>query len=282
MKKWLTVGAVLVCALIGGVAFYSRYHSDRTAPEIFFEGTLKYTDGMTEEELLSDVSAVDEHDGDVSGSLIVESVTVNQAEQTAVVRYAARDSHNNVAKKSRTLTAGDGNDSASDADDQKDGKENVMRNTVPSENDSFQGRSSGTESKETESETTKMGDIGREETETGDTEVESSGDDMTESESEMSLEPETEIEVTAPGAPHIKLTENHAQIKVGDSFDPLLYVATVEDDYDNIYTLWRDIQISGDYDVNTPGVYDFSFYVTDSSGNVSNHAKFRLTVKADK
>ena len=25
---------------------------------------------------------------------------------------------------------------------------------------------------------------------------------------------------------------------------------------------------------------DFSFYVTDSSGNVSNHAKFRLTVKA--
>lgn len=67
MKKWLTVGAVLVCALIGGVAFYSRYHSDRTAPEIFFEGTLKYTDGMTEEELLSDVSAVDEHDGDVSG-----------------------------------------------------------------------------------------------------------------------------------------------------------------------------------------------------------------------
>lgn len=127
-----------------------------------------------------------------------------------------------------------------------------------------------------------MGDIGREETETGDTEVESSGDDMTESESEMSLEPETEIEVTAPGAPHIKLTENHTQIKVGDSFDPLLYVATVEDDYDNIYTLWRDIQISGDYDVNTPGVYDFSFYVTDSSGNVSNHAKFRLTVKADK
>lgn len=282
MKKWLIAGAVLVCVLIGGGAFYSRYHSDRTAPEISFEGTLKYKDGMTEEELLSDVSAVDAHDGDVSDSLIVESVTVNQAEQTAVVRYAARDSHNNVAKKSRTLTAGDGSAGTSDAAAPKDGGKNAEHNTAPSENDSFQGKSSETESKETESETEKAGDIGREETETGDTERESSGDDMTENESEMSLEPETEIEVTAPGAPHIKLTENHAQIKVGDSFDPLLYVATVEDDYDNIYTLWRDIQISGDYDVNTPGVYDFSFYVTDSSGKVSNHAKFRLTVKADK
>ena len=266
MKKWLTVGAVLVCALIGVVAFYSRYHSDRTAPEISFEGTLKYTDGMTEEELLSDVSAMDEHDGDVSASLIVESVTVNQAEQTAVVRYSARDSHNNVAKKSRTLVAGNGNGSTSDASDSKGDKGSEGYNTAPSKNDSFQRSSSDTESKET-------GD-------TESTESESFGNEMAESESEMSLKPETETEITAPGAPHIKLTENHAQIKAGDSFDPLLYVAVVEDDYDNIYTLWRDIQISGDYDVNTPGVYDFSFYVTDSSGNVSNHAKFRLTVKA--
>lgn len=269
MKKWLIAGALFVCIVIGGGTLYSRYHSDRTAPEISFEGTLKYTDGMTEEEMLSDVSAVDEHDGDVSDSLTVESVIVNQADQTVVVRYAARDSHNNVAKKSRTFETGDGTASISDAADSKDDIGNAGHTAAGG----FEQKTSGTKKKEKESEETTPGG-------TESTQSESSGEDMTESETEMSLEPETETEITAPGAPHIKLTENHAQIKVGDSFDPLLYVAAVEDDYDNKYTLWRDIQISGEYDVNKPGVYDFSFYVTDSSGNVSNHAKFRLTVRA--
>lgn len=258
MKKWLIAGALFVCIVIGGGALYSRYHSDRTAPEISFEGTLKYTDGMTEEELLSDVSAVDEHDGDVSDSLIVESVTVNQAEQTAVVRYAARDSHNNVAKKSRTLSAGDGKDT---------GFEQNTEGMSSLPGDSNHGNTADVEKK------TGFGsNVG--------TEKESETDTETESESES--ETETETETSAPGAPHIKLTENRVQIEVGDSFDPLLYVATVEDDYDNIYTLWRDIQLSGDYDVNTPGVYTLTYYVTDSSGNVSNHAKLRLTVKEKK
>lgn len=261
MKKWLTAGAVLVCIVIGGVAFYSRYHSDRTAPEISFDNTLSYSDEMTEEELLSDVHAMDAQDGDVSDTLIIESVTINQAEQTAVIKYAARDSHNNVAKKSRTLSADTGENRTSE----QDGFSESGRQ------DDKIGESATNEKANKETASSELV------TETGaatESEIE------TDSETESEMETETETEITAPGAPHIKLTETHAEIKVGDSFDPLLYVATVEDDYDNIYTLWRDIQLSGDYDVNRPGVYKFSFYVVDSSGNVSNHAKFKLTVKA--
>lgn len=77
---------------------------DRMAPVIYMEEVeLEYREGMSDEELLAGVTATDETDGDVTGSLVVEKVS-EVGNGTVIVTYGARDAANNVAKASRVLT----------------------------------------------------------------------------------------------------------------------------------------------------------------------------------
>ena len=76
---------------------------DRTAPVIHMEETeLEYRDGMSDEELLEGVTATDETDGDVTGSLVVEKVS-EAGNGTVIVTFGAKDVSNNVAKASRVM-----------------------------------------------------------------------------------------------------------------------------------------------------------------------------------
>ena len=76
---------------------------DRTAPVIHMEeAELEYRDGMSDEELLEGVTATDETDGDVTGSLVVEKVS-EVGNGTVIVSYGAKDAANNVAKASRVM-----------------------------------------------------------------------------------------------------------------------------------------------------------------------------------
>ena len=76
---------------------------DRTAPMIHMEEVqLEYREGMTDEELLAGVTATDETDGDVTGSLVVEKVS-EAGNGTVIVTFGARDAANNVAKASRVM-----------------------------------------------------------------------------------------------------------------------------------------------------------------------------------
>ena len=76
---------------------------DRTAPVIHMEETeLEYRDGMSDEELLEGVTATDETDGDVTGSLVVEKVS-EVGNGTVIVSYGVKDASNNVAKASRVM-----------------------------------------------------------------------------------------------------------------------------------------------------------------------------------
>ena len=77
---------------------------DRTAPVIHMEETeLEYRDGMSDEELLEGVTATDETDGDVTGSLVVEKVS-EVGNGVVIVTFGAKDASNNVAKTSRVMT----------------------------------------------------------------------------------------------------------------------------------------------------------------------------------
>lgn len=102
MKNWIFGAGIAVCLGAGGLAVYQKIANDRQAPEIFIDGTIVYQDGM-QEELLEGVTAKDEQDGDVTASLVVETVTPNVKSETAVVIYAARDNSNNIAKASRIV-----------------------------------------------------------------------------------------------------------------------------------------------------------------------------------
>ena len=77
---------------------------DRTAPVIYMEDVeMEYRDGMSDEELLAGVTATDETDGDVTGSLVVEKVS-EAGNGTVIVTYWVKDASVNVGKASRVIT----------------------------------------------------------------------------------------------------------------------------------------------------------------------------------
>lgn len=103
--KWLLLLLVLICC--GGFAVYQFLWNqayDREPPKITMdqdELTLSVSD--PESALLQGVTATDARDGDVTNSLVVESVQGVVADQEFTVTYAAFDSAGNVAKAQRTV-----------------------------------------------------------------------------------------------------------------------------------------------------------------------------------
>lgn len=100
--KLVTAGFLVAdVALIAASAFLYM-NLDRTAPVISFadEQRLVYTENMQEEELLQGVSAVDDIDGDVTDSVLIEKIS-DTADGNVIVTYAVLDSSNNVRKRSR-------------------------------------------------------------------------------------------------------------------------------------------------------------------------------------
>ena len=108
-KKPVIILCVLDVVLLG-LSVFLYVGEDRMAPEIAFgEEAPVYREGMEEEELLAGVTAMDDRDGDVTGSLLVEKVS-GTGEGTVIVTYVARDGSNNVGKVSRILEARGGAD----------------------------------------------------------------------------------------------------------------------------------------------------------------------------
>ncbi len=90
---------VLLAAII--VVYYTR---DKDGPMISVGSTnVTYTEGQDKNVLLEGVSAYDKKDGDVTDSLIVESVIVVSDGKKAKIVYAAKDSSNNITKSSKIV-----------------------------------------------------------------------------------------------------------------------------------------------------------------------------------
>lgn len=106
MKKrnWLLLLAITAClALYFGYRTLDRLHTDTTPPQIDFSGeTLTLSVQDPKDALLQGVTAADAHDGDVSGSLVVEQIRMTDPDGSILVRYAAFDHSGNVSKAERT------------------------------------------------------------------------------------------------------------------------------------------------------------------------------------
>ena len=99
--KLITIGFILADAILLGVAAFLYQGLDRTAPVISFsQDELRYSPDLTKAELLEGVTASDREDGDVTDSLLIEKIS-DTADGRVIITYAALDSSNNVAKKSR-------------------------------------------------------------------------------------------------------------------------------------------------------------------------------------
>ncbi len=248
---------IVACLLLLAATVHIVVSEDRTAPVIKFTDTrISYGENDDIDVLLEGVNAIDDQDGDVSDTLIIDGIYVNDDGTTAKVIYAARDKKNNIAKASREIDYMGGKitttSSIKKLDESELGSPNETDTPENKETVSADEPASGTET-ETE--------------------------DQTESSAETESETE-ETEDLPEGSPVIKLSTDKVTIEKGESIDQLSYVESITDDEDDTNTLWRRISITGDQlDRYTAGTYELIYFVIDTDGNKSNEAKLTITVK---
>lgn len=107
MKKKIWVPLVLIglCLIVFfGYRLAVAGSKDTAAPQIQMDSEQpRLSVTASEEELLQGVTATDNKDGDVTASLLVESIRLQGTDGTATVRYAAFDKAGNVAKADRQV-----------------------------------------------------------------------------------------------------------------------------------------------------------------------------------
>ena len=113
-KKFWTVILGFICVVGVAASVFVFTRKDKVGPEIFIDGNdAVYYEGVEPEDLIRGVTAVDEVDGDVSDSIMVEAVYPSKEDQTAKVIYAALDRSNNVSKQQWTIPWGTEEDAKS-------------------------------------------------------------------------------------------------------------------------------------------------------------------------
>ena len=251
-KKWVALLLVVCIGLAGGVGFM-RMNADTEGPEIVFtsEAPSVYRSDMSNEELLTGVTATDRKDGDVSSSLTVESVYEIDDSHVAVT-YTAKDNSNNITKQKYEM----------EMDPSDAGK--------ASEDTSAFGEK--TENPDTADHAEENADVAAvEETPTPTPEV-----DEAAAEKEKQ---EAEANAMSDQNPRIYLKDYLIKVPVGTSVDLLSYVSEIKDDSDDVYTLWRKVQITGEVNSAVPGTYKCTYYVIDSQNNISNNAVLTVIVE---
>lgn len=103
-KKVCILLLCLVCIGGGALSVFLYTKTDREGPKIqFAKSGIVYHENEDTSVLLDGVTAVDDVDGDVTASLIVEAVYPSTDGTKAKIVYAAVDSSNNVTKKQKIV-----------------------------------------------------------------------------------------------------------------------------------------------------------------------------------
>lgn len=104
-KDWISLLLIVLClGVLAGYQALDNLRTDSVPPQITIaDGLLEASVQDPRETLLAGVTAVDDVDGNVTGSLVVESVRLLRSDGTVTVTYAAFDKSGNVAKKTREV-----------------------------------------------------------------------------------------------------------------------------------------------------------------------------------
>ena len=249
MKKILIVLLVIVCIGLGAGVIYIKGSEDNEGPKITFseDKDTKYTSGMTTEDLLKDVRAQDNKDGDVTDSLTVETMYPKNDGKQITVIFVAKDKSNNVTKKEFTMEAEDGS------------AENPDLGLV--DNEDLTDNADQAEKPDADSDTEDTSE--EDSTDSSDDATDSTEGDLTPEEQAQKTE-EDKIAQLSPQAPKLYLTS---------------YVKDIQDDTETRSDLFKKIQITGDVNTATPGTYELTYYVVDNQGNSSNGAILTVVVK---
>lgn len=280
-------GAAVVLFIIAVVFVAGR---DSDGPIIMVPSDMSYKDGQDVNTLLNGVTAVDDRDGDVSNTLVVESLIVLGEGNMAKVTYIARDSSNNVSHADSIISySGDGNNiySTFSAADRESTAESEITKGYVTEDTKEPTSEEKTTDAATEEKTTEE-DTSEEKTDNEDAGGEAAADEMTSKEAVSGEEETTEEETTeektteesssASGVPVLKLLEAETTINKGEAFKVFKFVESITDDKDDKDYLYQRINIDGQYDIYTPGDYELYIFCVDSEAHQSNREKFVLHV----
>lgn len=284
MAKKLAVLMTVVC--IGLAAFVVNYKlaEDGKGPEITFGNpNLEYEGFMSDADLLADVAAIDDRDGDVSASLTIEDI-YSVSDEDVVVVYVAKDNSNNISKEKRMLkgsTVEEEDVFSSDIADNLVGADNVLTEEsmgdVENDTDDVSGDALADDNSFLD-----------------DTEMTGSDDVTTgvpveeKTDADKAKEEQEALADNMPaGCPRMYLTDYWIEVPVGTTIDSMSYVKDIVDESENFFELSKRVQI---YDaagnqqgvsINLPaaGTYEYNFWVVDKQSNVSNKAKLVVVAK---
>lgn len=107
LTKMIILELFLIILVIVGLGFYVfNVYSQRfnSPPQITIsESNNVFSVNATKEDLLAGVSATDKEDGDVTESIVIESISPIFSKNTRTITYVAFDSNNNVTKLDRDI-----------------------------------------------------------------------------------------------------------------------------------------------------------------------------------
>lgn len=260
---------------------------DRQPPVITVEGSIVYTKDTSEQEILSNLCAVDEVDGDVSTTLVVEKIVPSEEKKIVWITCGAGDESGNISKI--TVQA-----SCDDTFFEKKEEGNEVFQLVAGEAESMITSSVEAETEtifeSIEDETEEIVESEPDENE-AETELEEERHidlaiDMDEEEQEVIDEAEqVEIQLPEEQTPIVEerpeFVFSASEVKTSKGYNPawVTVISRLADNKDSYETLLRRIKIEGVFDNTVVGSYDVFVFVTDSDGNESLHNPIRIIVE---
>ncbi|MDY3080392.1 MAG: hypothetical protein SOR56_09370 [Oscillospiraceae bacterium] len=265
----LIILTVLSVALAVGYTAYERVGSGPGVPKISFaENSIDASVGASDEELLRGVTASDPEDGDVTASLIVESIS-NMRDGRARISYVAFDSDDHLSRAQRTVRFTDYKKPSFSftrgMEFRLSGNIDILKYIEAQ--DVFDGDISDKVKYSIESNAVSLGSVGEHQVTLR----------VTNSLGDTAHLPITvEVSSDEPNAAGIKLTQYVLYLNEGDEFDAISYVEgyTANDEY---HAGADGLRITNDVDTGVPGVYSVKYAY--GYGNSESHVRLTVVVE---
>ncbi len=259
LKIILCVATALSIAAFALAIFYTQFYQDVVPPKIRMDAdtlTVSVADG--DEALLQGVTATDNRDGDISGSVIVEDVSQLTGPNSARVRYIVFDKAENYATASRTVVYSDyeaprisilqplvynvgevvalqGRVIARDC------LEGNITSSIRLSSQDLNNKSAGTYHL-TIWAMNRLGDI-------------------------STVEVPVIVREEDPDAPVIELTKYLVYLERGEEFNPRTYFkAYFENETSRLRRSYDQLEVTGEVDTETPGTYEVSYAAVNRQG----------------
>ena len=281
------VNFLLLCVLV-----VVHLRLDKEEPVITVNDTITYSKDTSEQEILSVMQAVDQVDGDVSETLVIEKIVPNEESMSAWVTCGAVDTSGNIAKHTLRVPCDESVFAKTDEEgdvfvlavgeaeymlmSSEDTQDVLVENTEDTINELAESTEEVMEENvggETELEITDLEEMINEEIVDGE-----EGQEVVQREN---AEPVAEQQVvpTVEGMPTLILSASEVKTQKGYNPAWVTVIAQLTDNTDSYQELLRNIKIHGTFDNTVVGSYDVMVSTTDSEGNESAASSIRIIVE---